>query len=610
MSSMLHLLGRPVAVVAGKPMPGLPEKAFIILAFLRFERSSAGRTKVASLLWESAAPADAARNLRQVLNNIRVWERKAGQKVLNIGRADLWLDETCIPCDLDAISELARLSDEDQLRDLQDLCGGELLEGVSGGIEFQAWLDGTRSRVERRIGSLLTAASSRISRGAVVSAVAEICQRLPNSEVLAAVYGELETKVPARAVLRPNPNDSIVLGGTDSRLPGQSALPRLTIVMPKEVLLMPPRGVLLTSSLIDHITIELGRSRRLAVIAPHTAWQLAATDFVSAANEHAIPFVLELRLLPGSGAETQHHSAKLINTNTREILWSDDFSIETDSLQQRLRYVAKFASAQLVDRIENTLLREHVDTGDGSAYIWELMGRRHMHSLDLRRIRRARNYFRSAIDADTYFAPAWYGAARTLTREWVLCAREDPKLLADARAYAQRAMELDPLDSGGERELGHAALYCGDLPESIAHFSSAEQLTPHNADVLVDLADAHVHNSEIETAAALIEKALDLNPLAPDEYHWVAASVDFFREDFSLARQKLKRMKETAPAARLLAAAAAMDGDMAEAGRYRAIEMANHPDFTIGSWLKLMPRRGSEQTDLYIRALRTAGFAQ
>lgn len=389
-----------------------------------------------------------------------------------------------------------------------------------------------------------------------------------------------------------------------------SPLPRLTIVMPKEAAPMPPRGILLTSSLIDHITIELGRSRRLAVIAPHTAWQFAANDFVSAANEFAIPFLLELRLLPGSGADTQHHSAKLINTASREILWSEDFSIEADLAHQRLREVARIAASQVVGRVEHTLLREHTITGDGTAYIWELMGRRQTHSLDLRKLRRARQYFRSAIDADRTFAPAWYGAARTLTREWVLSARADTKLLSDARAFAQRAMELDPFDGGGERELGHAALYGGDLKESISHFMSAEQLAPHNADVLVDLADAHVHNAEIERADRLMRRAFDLNPLAPDEYHWVAGSIDFFREDYPAARRRLKMMKDVDPAARLLAAAAAMDGDTSEAERYRGIELKNHPDFSISSWLKLVPPSDPEHIEAYVRGLRAAGFAQ
>ena len=601
---MLHLLGRPVAVVNGSPVPGLPEKAFVIAALLRFEQSSLGRNKIAALLWERATAADAARNLRQVLGNIRKWESRTGLRLLHASRADVWLDETCVSCDLDALSSLLRVSDEAQLGELTALCRGELLEGVGGGEELTAWLDRARKRVITRVTSLLAAA--KVARPAVEAAAAEIRHRYPN---LGEPTPLRATGVPTpRSVARPATRVGQALAsGVQLRATG---VPRLAIVMPKETVVMPPRGVLLTTSLVDHITVELGRSRRIAVISPHTAWQFAEADFVSKAGEFAVPFVLELRLLPGSGADTQHHSAKLIDTASREIIWSDAFSIEADAAQQRLRAVARAAAYQLVEQIENTLLREHAESREASAYIWELMGRRHMHSLDLRRIRRARNYFRSAIDADRLFAPGWYGAARTFSREWVLCAREDPKLLADARAFAERAMELDPLDSGGERELGHASLYCGDLEESIAHFSAAEQLAPHNADVLVDLADAYVHNSEIDTAGRLVERALDLNPLAPDEYHWVAGSVDFFREDFASARLSLKRMKDRTPAARLIAAAAAMDGDLTEAERYRTIEMANHPDFRIGEWLKLMPQRDRGHLELYVRALRTAGFAQ
>jgi TolB-like protein len=601
---MLHLLGRAVALINGSPAPGLPEKAFVIAALLRFEPSAIGRNKVAALLWEGAAPADAGRNLRQVLGNIRKWENRRGVRILNANRTELWLDDTCIPSDLDELSRVTRLSDEGQLGEFAALCRGELLEGIGGGRELEDWLQRARRRVVTRIAALL--AGAKVPRPVLEGALAELRHHYPARGEL--LEPRAEGPPGHRPTTRPLPRAAEPAAATSR--PRPAGIPRLAIVMPKETVVMPPRGVLLTTSLVDHITVELGRSRRIAVIAPHTAWQFAEADFVAKAGEFAVPFVLELRLLPGSGAETQHHSAKLIDTKTREIIWSDAFSIEADAAQQRLRAVARAAALQLVERIENNLLSAHPEGRDASAYIFDLMGRRQMHSLDLRRIRRARNFFRSAMDADRQFAPAWYGAARTLSREWVLCAREDAKLLADARAFAERAIDLDPLDSGGERELGHASLYSGDLAESIAHFSAAEQLAPHNADVLVDLADAHVHNSEIARAAQLVERALELNPLAPDEYHWVAGSVDFFRQDFASARLRLKRMKDPAPAARLLAAAAAMDGDIAEAERYRHIEMANHPDFRIGEWLRLMPQRDRGHVELYVQALRTAGFVQ
>jgi hypothetical protein len=70
----------------------------------------------------------------------------------------------------------------------------------------------------------------------------------------------------------------------------------------------------------------------------------------------------------------------------------------------------------------------------------------------------------------------------------------------------------------------------------------------------------------------------------------------------------LQRMKNQEPALRLLAAAAAMEGDKELARQYRLRALSLQPDFTIANWARRLPMRDPADVDLYIEGLRRAGF--
>ena len=70
----------------------------------------------------------------------------------------------------------------------------------------------------------------------------------------------------------------------------------------------------------------------------------------------------------------------------------------------------------------------------------------------------------------------------------------------------------------------------------------------------------------------------------------------------------LQRMKNHEPALRLMAAAAAMDGDREQARQLRLKALSVQPDFSIASWARRIPMRNQADVDLYIEGLRRAGF--
>jgi hypothetical protein len=59
---------------------------------------------------------------------------------------------------------------------------------------------------------------------------------------------------------------------------------------------------------------------------------------------------------------------------------------------------------------------------------------------------------------------------------------------------------------------------------------------------------------------------------------------------------------------RLMAASAAMSGDMASAAAYRKQFMAIYPEFRLADWPARVPFRDAAMTEHFMSGMRRAGF--
>ena len=231
-----------------------------------------------------------------------------------------------------------------------------------------------------------------------------------------------------------------------------------------------------------------------------------------------------------------------------------------------------------------------------------------MGKLTLPHIRRARTAFKEALRYHADFSPAFIGLARTYTSEWLVTAQGNAELLQLAETNALKAIERDAAMPGGYRELGVTNLYLGDVDESVAALSLAEELSPHFADVIYSHADTLVHASRPKDALAKIQKAMALNPLSPDAYLWCAAGASYFLERYEDAIAYVEAMKDKAPAHRIAAASCAMMGDRKRAQFYRQRAEILNPVFDLEKWLSVVPFKEQWQKELYREGLLKAGF--
>ncbi len=645
----LQLLGNPALRLSDGRAVELRQRAYAIAAMLYLEfRDRTRRTNIAERIWESSKSEQAMTNLRQTLLHTRKQEATYGFQlfVANTNTIELGPD---IIIDLKEIGTIRTAEDPAQLERLVALYKGDLLEGASDtGPEFTQWLHMTRVFVEDQYVRQGTEAALRFGLSGL-GALNRMSERLPLSEEIVraqimlhqragnqaaarSIYNALANRLNRELGSEPSAETStLLLGPTTTSAPTRPsaqihALPisparteaatRARQAFVPRVVLLPPLQEHKTSTLpryvapalIEDVTIRLTRLKSVSVIAPYTAWQLDPFSALDEVRAHQIDYAVESRVAPSAMADMMTISIRLVRTSGREIVWADRFSLSMGATPELYWDFANGISRALGDNIEAAELAKQRTERDADAYGHYLSGRHNLRSFDLPQVRRGRKSLRLARDIEPEEASIESALARTYVVEWVLRAGSDKALLDKARLHAERAVMIDPNDGTAYRELGRVALFDGDLDQSIEHMTRAADLSPHHADILADFADTLAHYSDFDAAEKQIEVAMKLNPLPPDDYYWTLGGISFFRGRWEDALRQLSQMQNTDPALRLMAATAAMAGqhDLARKYRLRALEL--QPDFTIARWMSKVPQRDPADLDLYIEALRRAGF--
>lgn len=647
MSGRLQLLGRPHALAMSGVALQFPAKAYALAAYLSYAADGAGVTRraLAEFLWEGADPSSASANLRQLLGRIRDVERAHGVRLFEDDGQHVRLGREHFSSDLDQFRELTSERLRVNLAELCDLYGGELLADADGEPKFAQWLRLRRAECREAfiaaVSRQLEPLPQRVERTQLMRAARRLVEVDSYNEVgprtlmrlhaeagrldlARGVYNELKALLAAElgtqvdpateqlfAMLR-NPEsrqeppavNPVAEAPAAAEQTRSAGVPKLAILMPPPV---PTEAHATACALIDDVTIGLCRFKGLTVVAPHTAWQLAEeAKQQDAFLRFNLDYVAESRLHP-LGAEAVL-AVKLYSARSREIIWAEHFSFTPASSAQQYRELSLRIMLSLTSRVERAELARYDLAQHPTAYHWYLVGRQSLTALDLPSARRARQAFKTAVGLAPDFVPAISGLARTYQIEWLLLARGDGGLLAEAGRLAARAIELDENDARGYRERGVCHLYARHYDACLEAYSRAEDLNPQHADLIADHADALVHASAPDAALVKITQAIELNPLAPDSYWWTAGGANYLVGNYQASIDAISRMQNGTPALQLRAASHAMLGEREAAAE--CVEQARevHPEFSIAKWLTIVPFKDERHIRHYEEGLRLAGF--
>lgn len=632
----LKLFGAPVA---NRPQAGFafPAKGYQLMALVLLSPSRRiTRQKAASLLWENTGDVEAFANLRQLLVRIRrAWPE---DRPLIVSEGPLLVAGAGAE-DSDLALFLRRHQSQ-TVTDLVDairILDGELLAGAGDtNGEFHLWLLGERSKIKDRFFSTVATALLELTRygrakEADLRTIAERSlaiepEREQTYRTLIEAYGRNGMIDEARRLYAaltellkrefaagPSPETAAVArrifataheGRGETHAPERSpnTQPRVAFLPPE----LPRTGTHpeLMHALVREVASELSRYRTFKVIAPHSSYQIVRPDGAPDFGQIDAQYAVSAMLIP----HTTTLSCRLAKTDGGEIIWAGEFPADDHKLALSFRLLSHQTAASMAHAIERDRLDDGRRQHDGTAYLRYLEGQISLQNCDLPRLRRARAAFREAAATDPDFSATRAKIAQTFHLEWLMLGANDPDLLLKARAEAGAAVSLDPGAGSGHWMDGVVALYQRDFDGAAESFAVAETLNPHAPDFLVQYADALYLMGEVDEGWERFERAVELNPLAPDHYWWVGASILFNKHDYRGVIEMCGRMQSDEPAMRLLAAAHALAGDLGTARLYGKRLEENYPGTSATALAAVPPYRREASRQMLFEGLRLAGI--
>ncbi len=633
------LIGRPRLVARDHGDIALPEKAYLLLAMLAVApEARLDRDIVRRLIWQAESAERRAGSLRQLLSRI---DQRLGQDLpplLVNDRNEIRLNLSAWNVDLIDLST-ARPPLAPQF---WPLLQGELLEGAN--LEThgaEEWLRFERDRLSERRVHLLRETlddADALSDADLLFLGGRLLDIDPAEEsavrALMFAYGRKKETSAARKIYQQCVDRLRDDYGAEPEPATRAMAERLGVVsharaiepmirpdfQPVEhtgeprIVILPPQAVLndgvlgrIGHTLLEELTIRLGQQRGFKIIAAHTSLELLSRAIDPAAAAPELTFDYSVYVTIRGGEEDVYATCRLTKLSDSSVLWAHDFSLGLAHINDSFAQLSRRIVLCLTDRIEREELLQPVDVSP-TAYRLYLEGKRLLAKTELPLLRKARQFFQASLKRCDSFAPAHAGIARATSLEWVVRFMRDRDLLDKAKDAALQARETDPNNGRVFRELGHISLYQRRFEESLAYYQHAQELSPNDADILADHADALSHDGQLDRALELSLSAFRLNPLPSDHYYWQLGGIYYVQQNYAKALEALEPVRSKPATARLLAASYAMIGDLQQANRYAQIVLENFPDFRTEHLWHFVPDRDPGYTRLLIEGLNRAGL--
>lgn len=285
------------------------------------------------------------------------------------------------------------------------------------------------------------------------------------------------------------------------------------------------RYAALASALPDELITDLARLRWLLVTARGSSFRLRAPE----ADFGDIGRLLGVRYcLSGTvevAAERLVILVDLVDTNDDAVIWADRFSGRLDdvhAMREEIRSQVLMALEIRIPLHEASLARlaavENLDAW--SAYH---LGLQHLYRFNRLDNSAAMNLFQRAVGMDATFARANAGLSFVHFQSAFMHYTDDiAGAISQARRFAERGLELDPLDPFVNFTMGRTYWLEGDLEASLSWLERATDISPHYAQGIYARAWTEVLSGKAADGRANVDLAMRLSPLDPLHYAMLA----------------------------------------------------------------------------------------
>lgn len=277
-----------------------------------------------------------------------------------------------------------------------------------------------------------------------------------------------------------------------------------------------------TEGISEEILIALSRLTGLRVAARGSAFafQGKTTSMAEIARQLGVDYLLEGSVR--SSGERVRVTARLVQVSDGFQVWSDVFERELKDLFAIQDEIAGLIARSLQVQLGTApLAARNVPPEAIRVYLeGRVLWQRRTHG----GFEPAEAAFRRALELAPDFARAVAGLTDVLTARVDRLVVESPAsidspearaMLAQARALAERALQLDPGESEALASLAFVCRAEGDVPRTIALLRQALLKNPSNAQAHQRLARTLAADGQMDEALEHAARAVELDPLAP-----------------------------------------------------------------------------------------------
>jgi non-specific serine/threonine protein kinase len=276
------------------------------------------------------------------------------------------------------------------------------------------------------------------------------------------------------------------------------------------------------NGITDAITARLAGIHGLGIISRQSTIQYKDSDksLRAIGKELGVDYILEgtiQRERAGDPASRIRIIPQLIKVSDDIHLWADTYDEDmTEVFRVQSDIAERVARALDVALLESE--REVIGavlTDNLEAYEYFLRGGEYFNKRYTPEISRmAVEMFERATDIDPDFTEAWAGLSQASIWEFYSQYSSDPAIKIKAKAAVDKAYELDPGSSAVQMALGYYYYYgAHEFKRALEYFEIAKNSRPNDIDVLNAIAFIYRRLGGWNEAAALLEKAAELNPL-------------------------------------------------------------------------------------------------
>jgi len=278
---------------------------------------------------------------------------------------------------------------------------------------------------------------------------------------------------------------------------------------------------------VPHDLIQaLSRLRWIFVIARGSAFRFRA----AATNVQDVGNTLGVRYILAGAVEnignTIAISTELSDSSTNGVIWADRFTANKDSIHQiRADIIAKVVASLEVYIPQNEARKAQLGVSENlDSWSNYHLGLQHMYRFTQENNSRATEFFNRAIEQDPGFSRAYSGLSFTSFQSAFLKYHDGQQdSVQAARRYAERSVELDPLDPFANFTMGRSYVLEGDLDNSLEWLDRAINLNPNYSQGHYSHAFADILSGNSAASRTHTDTAIALSPIDPFLYAMLAA---------------------------------------------------------------------------------------